>query len=151
MFLKWFRSTSNRSFALYPLIVVGETLIKQQEERFVFWGSLFLLWGYLQYKLTGNYRTKIGGGGPGLDKPPNGIVITGIYGYVRNPMYLGHLIFYIGLIIAFKSLIAFAILLFHLPWFEIRVRRDEINLEQEFGSTYVEYKNSVKRWIPFVY
>lgn len=66
-------------------------------------------------------------------------------------MYLGHLIFYIGLILTFKSLISFAILLVHLPWFDIRVRRDEKALENEFGSEYVEYKNSTKRWIPFIY
>jgi len=126
-------------------------VFKQPEQWFVLWGIPFLLWGYLQYKISGYYRTKIGGGGPGLDKPPNLIVKTGIFKYLRNPMYLGHLIFYLGLIITFNSIISFAILLFLLPWFEFRVRRDEVNLEKEFGSTYVEYKNSVKRWIPFIY
>lgn len=66
-------------------------------------------------------------------------------------MYLGHLIFYIGLTVTFNSLVAFAILLVHLPWFEIRVRQDEKALENEFGSEYVEYKSSAKRWIPYIY
>jgi len=151
MFCHWIRSTSNRSFVLYPFIVVGESLISPQHGDYFIWGGLILLWGYLQYKLSGNYRTKIGGGGPGLSQPPNRIVTTGIYRYIRNPMYLGHLIFYIGLTVTFNSLVAFAILLVHLPWFEIRVRRDEKALENEFGSEYVEYKNAAKRWIPFIY
>jgi protein-S-isoprenylcysteine O-methyltransferase Ste14 len=59
-----------------------------------------LAWGYLQYHLGGVYRTHNGGGGPGVEIPPDKIVDTGIYGLTRNPMYLGHLIFMTGLAIS---------------------------------------------------
>jgi protein-S-isoprenylcysteine O-methyltransferase Ste14 len=32
--------------------------------------------------------------------------------------------------------------------FKIRGRKDEAQLEQHFGATYLEYKHRVKRWIP---
>jgi protein-S-isoprenylcysteine O-methyltransferase Ste14 len=61
-------------------------------------------------------------------------------------MYLGHLIFMLGLAITFKSWPAVALLLFHLYWFDTRVRMDEAHLEARFGAPYRDYKKRVKRW-----
>lgn len=114
------------------------------------WGAVLLLWGYLQYRLVGNYRERFGGGGPGLDVPPDRILDVGPYRYVRNPMYLGHLIFMTGLAITFQSLAAVALLVFHIIWFQRRVLEDERHLQERFKDAYTAYKARVKRWIPFV-
>jgi hypothetical protein len=37
----------------------------------------FMGWGYLQYRRCGFYRIKHGGGGPGLETPPDRVVTTG--------------------------------------------------------------------------
>ena len=50
-----------------------------------------MIWGYLQYRLCGKYRTTRGGGGPSPEVPAERLVSTGLYAYTRNPMYLGHL------------------------------------------------------------
>jgi protein-S-isoprenylcysteine O-methyltransferase Ste14 len=97
---------------------------------------------------VGSFRVARGGGAPGLDVPPDRIVDYGPYAYVRNPMYLGHLIFMLGLAITFYSLPALFLLAFHFVWFDRRVRRDERHLEQRFGADYVAYMARVKRWIP---
>jgi hypothetical protein len=112
------------------------------------WGIPLLAWGYLQYRLAGNYRRRIGGGGPGMGKPPERLVVTGIYSFTRNPMYLGHLIFMAGLAIAFRSEAAVALVLFHIAWFHYRVLHDERNLESVWGAEYIQYKKRVRRWIP---
>ena len=146
---RWLKSTSNRSFALYPVCVLAiELALRGSDLAFVPWGVPLLIWGYLQYRLVGRYRSHTGGGGPGLDVPPLRIVDQGPYRHLRNPMYLGHLIFMTGLAITFRSLPAAALLAFHMVWFHMRVLEDERHLEEIFGSEYASYKMRVKRWIP---
>ena len=110
-----------------------------------------MAWGYLQYKLIGTYRSREGGGGPGISVPPERIVEQGPYRWVRNPMYLGHLLFFAGLAVTLQSWIAAAVFAFHTVWFDRRVREDERHLEALFGEPYRGYCARVKRWIPGVY
>jgi protein-S-isoprenylcysteine O-methyltransferase Ste14 len=150
--LRWLKSTSRRTFVVYPLVIIGfELALRGGELPFVPWGVPLLVWGYLQYRLGGNFRTRHGGGGPGIEVPPERIVDTGIYRYIRNPMYLGHMIFMAGLAMTFQSWAALALLAFHLYWFDARAREDEIHLERLFGDAYRAYVARTKRWIPFVY
>jgi protein-S-isoprenylcysteine O-methyltransferase Ste14 len=107
-----------------------------------------LAWGYRQYRVVGNYRARTGGGGPGISIPPDRIVDSGPYRWVRNPMYLGHLIFFAGIAITLASWIAVGVFLVHVFWFDRRVREDEGRLEQLFGEPYRAYCRRVKRWIP---
>ncbi|MDX1483501.1 MAG: isoprenylcysteine carboxylmethyltransferase family protein [Alphaproteobacteria bacterium] len=145
----WFKSTSNRTFILFPLLIIAfELALKGGALHVVPWGAPLLVWGYLQYRLVGRYRMRLGGGGPGLAVPPQRIVDAGPYRYLRNPMYLGHLIFMAGLAITFRSLAAVALLAFHMAWFHRRVLEDEKHLEAIFGAEYLGYKARVKRWIP---
>ena len=48
------RSTSFRTFVLYPLIVIGwELLLHDGSLRIEPWFLPLLVWGYLQYRLIG--------------------------------------------------------------------------------------------------
>jgi len=146
---RWFKSTSKRTFVVYPVAVIAFELGLRHGALTVNpWGVPLLLWGYLQYRLVGTYRVRTGGGGPGLEVPPERIVRGGPYRYTRNPMYLGHLIFMLGLAVTFASWLAVALLVFHAVWFHRRVVRDEGSLEARFGAPYRAYKAQVKRWIP---
>jgi heme exporter protein D len=148
-FRRWLKSTSNRTFIVYPIgIIAFELGLHRGSIALHPLGAILLLWGYLQYRLTGIYRTKVGGGGPGIDVPPTNIVAQGPYRYVRNPMYLGHLIFMLGLAITFSSLAATLLLFVHVVWFHRRVLADEARLQARFGAPYLAYKARVKRWIP---
>lgn len=145
---RWLRRTPVRTFVLYPAAVVAFELIHGDGTlRIMPWGALLLIWGYLQYRLTGGFR---GRRGPGLERSPQRIVSDGPYRYTRNPMYLGHLIFMAGLVITFRSWFAAAILLANMVWFDRRVRADEKNLLRQFGAPYADYCRRVKRWIPGV-
>ena len=136
---------------LFPIVVIAlELLIGRGELTWTIWGTPLLIWGYAQYRFCGTYRSMHGGGGPGIEIPPQRIVDTGIYAYTRNPMYLGHLIFMLGLSITFFSIPAALLLVFHVFWFHQRVREDEVHLLALFGDRYREYCASVKRWIPGV-
>lgn len=148
---RFLKSTSRRSFILYPVVLLGIEWLLQGDELSIHpLGLALMAWGYLQYRLGGRYRSRLGGGGPGLGKPPVRLVTTGIYRYTRNPMYLGHLIFYAGLAVALRSWVAVALLLVHIPWFHRRVLRDEANLARLFGAEFDEYRSGVRRWIPYL-
>ena len=148
---RWLKSTSNRTFIVWPLVLLAvEALLQGGWPRLAPWALPLLAWGYLQYRWVGTFRTRIGGGGPGLSVPPDRIVERGPYRWVRNPMYLGHLIFLAGLALALRSWIGAAVLAFHVFWFHRRVREDERHLAERFGDSYRDYCRRVKRWIPGV-
>ncbi len=148
---RWLKSTSNRTFIVWPLVLlVAEAALQQGAPRIEPWALPLLAWGYLQYRWVGTYRTRLGGGGPGLAVPPDRIVEAGPYRWVRNPMYLGHLIFFAGLALALESWLGAAVFAGHVVWFQARVREDERRLAGLFGDAYRDYCRRVKRWIPGV-
>lgn len=146
---KRLRSTSFRTYLLYPLIVVSwEWFFNNGQLRLEPWFLPLLVWGYLQYWLIGKYRIRHGGGGPGMDTPPERLVTTGPFAYCRNPMYLGHIIFLLGLTLSLRSELAALITVATAVWFQFRVLRDEKRLSERFGQPYLDYTARVKRWIP---
>ena len=148
---RWLRRTSNRTFIVYPLVIVAAELLLHHGHLVVLpWFTPLLAWGYLQYRLVGRFRLAAGGGGPGMSVPPERLVTTGPYRYTRNPMYLGHLIFMLGLALSLASWLAGALLLIHVFWFHQRALQDEAQLASLFPQTYPAYAAQVKRWIPGV-
>jgi protein-S-isoprenylcysteine O-methyltransferase Ste14 len=150
-FLSWLGRTPVQTFILCPLAVIGfELALHGGGLIFVPWCLPLLAWGYLQYRLVGRYRLGQAGGGPGMATLPRRMVDEGPYRYTRNPMYLGHLIFMVGLAATFRSW--FALLLFALrtAWFQRRVLGDEARLAAAFGDDYAAYRARVKRWVPWV-
>jgi protein-S-isoprenylcysteine O-methyltransferase Ste14 len=145
---KLFHRTPLRTFVLYPLLTVAWELLIHGRLDF---RPIFLpvmAWGYLQYRLCGVYRRKRGGGGPGIETPPERLVLSGPYAYTRNPMYLGHIIFLAGLALILHSLFAAAIAVATAIWFHLRVRRDEARLVERWGEAYRRYLAITKRWLP---
>jgi len=101
---RWLQRTPVHTFVMCPLFVVGfELALNHGRLTFLPWGAPLLAWGYLQYRLVGNYRLPRAGGTAGMDAMPQRIIATGPYRYTRNPMYLGHIIFMAGLVLTFRS------------------------------------------------
>lgn len=147
--MRFFSRTPVRTFIIYPIVILlWEFVIRGGHLSLNLWFLPLMIWGYFQYRWCGRYRIRIGGGGPGLETPPERLVSTGPYAYSRNPMYLGHLIFLTGLTLTFRSWLAGAITVAVALWFHIRVLGDEKKLTQVLGAPYENYLASVKRWIP---
>ncbi|HEY7241214.1 MAG TPA: isoprenylcysteine carboxylmethyltransferase family protein [Burkholderiales bacterium] len=143
--------TSFRTFVLVPLLVVAfELWLNDGQLRAQPWALALLAWGYLQYRIVGRYRLRLGGGGPGMEIPPERLVTSGPFALCRNPMYLGHLIFLAGLALALRSWVGAAIALATAVRLQFRVLRDERRLSERFGESYMQYRARVKRWIPAV-
>jgi protein-S-isoprenylcysteine O-methyltransferase Ste14 len=150
--MKRLRSTSFRTFVLYPIVILAfELLINDGRLRLQPWFLPLLAWGYLQYRWVGAYRLRRGGGGPGMDTPPERLVTSGPFACCRNPMYLGHIIFLAGLALSLRSWLAAAIVVGTAVWFQFRVLRDERRLAERFGELYREYCARVKRWLPAIF
>lgn len=79
----------------------------------------------------------------------NEIVTDGIYRYVRHPMYLGAIIFTIGL---FFTLCSWKVAIC-LEYIAIQFIMDRVDREEQILSCnpkYVEYASKTKRFIPFI-
>ena len=148
---RWLARTPVQTFILCPLAVIAvELLLNRGRLAIVPWGAPLMAWGYLQYLFVGRYRLPRAGGTPGMEVPPERIIATGPYRWTRNPMYLGHLIFLLGLAITLWSWLALIVLAGRALWFHRRVLHDEARLEKIFGAEYAAYRARVKRWIPGV-
>ena len=80
-------------------------------------------------------------------KPSSALVTDGIFGWLRNPMYVGLALIVAGLGIALASdwmlvMLVPAVLLLH---FGV-VKREERYLEAKFGDAYRAYKERVPRY-----
>jgi protein-S-isoprenylcysteine O-methyltransferase Ste14 len=74
---------------------------------------------------------------------------TGFYGIVRNPIYLGELLWCLGWAIMFRSIIGVALVPLWWAGLLFHIIIEEESLERELGRLYLEYKARVRgRIIP---
>jgi len=88
-------------------------------------------------------------GTPAPIAPTEHLVVTGLYRYVRNPMYVAvaSLIFGQGLLFGNSAVIAYGVLVciaFHL----FVCYYEEPTLRRTFGQEYESYRAKVPRWLP---
>jgi|SRR5689334_13014091 protein-S-isoprenylcysteine O-methyltransferase Ste14 len=80
--------------------------------------------------------------------PVSSIVTSGVYGFSRNPIYLGFLLMVIG--IPLNSGTYWGIILapiFILLCNRLVIEHEEVYLGKKFGTTYIDYKSRVRRWL----
>lgn len=80
--------------------------------------------------------------------PSTRVVSHGPYRFTRNPMYLGFLLWTLGLAVLFDS--GWALLAAPLGLVLVErfvVAREERYLERKFGEEYLSYKRRVRRWL----
>jgi protein-S-isoprenylcysteine O-methyltransferase Ste14 len=77
------------------------------------------------------------------------LVTYGIFAWMRNPLYVGNLLIWLGFVIGSGLLwfLPVALALFALEY-SLIVRYEEGVLESIFGGEYVEYKRRTPRWLP---
>ena len=80
--------------------------------------------------------------------PTTVIVSSGPYRFTRNPIYLAMLLGLIALAIGFDTAwILITLVPFYLVIRYGVIAREEAYLERKFGSAYMGYKSSVRRWL----
>ncbi|MFH2102774.1 MAG: isoprenylcysteine carboxylmethyltransferase family protein [Chloroflexota bacterium] len=90
-----------------------------------------------------------GRGTPAPINPPKELVVSGLYQYIRNPMYLGALLIQVGNIVWFGTLAQVVYWFFLFIGFNLFIRtHEEPFLRKTFGARYAAYCQAVPRWIP---
>jgi protein-S-isoprenylcysteine O-methyltransferase Ste14 len=112
--------------------------------------ALILFGGVIVLDSFGRFAFQ-GGGTPAPVLPTKHLVVTGLYRYVRNPMYVGVVAAILGqgLLFANKNTLVYGGLVwlaFHL----FVVFYEEPTLRGTFGREYETFSGNVRRWIPRV-
>jgi len=80
--------------------------------------------------------------------PQRTLITSGPYSFSRNPLYLGGNVFiFLGAALLFGSPAAVLITLIHFPFIDLFVRREEKQLERNFGDDWLQYRRRVRRWL----
>jgi protein-S-isoprenylcysteine O-methyltransferase Ste14 len=132
---------------LIPLTIEHDLSIKHLWALLI--GLILMFIGLFVMLMTVSTFIRIGKGTLAPWSPTRKLIISGIYGYVRNPMIMGVLTVLAGESIAVLS---FNIFIWTVIFFIINniffVVYEEPELEKRFGNEYLEYKRNVPRWIP---
>jgi protein-S-isoprenylcysteine O-methyltransferase Ste14 len=79
------------------------------------------------------------------------LITDGPFGYVRNPLYVGNILMYLGCGIMSNALVPW-LQIGALMWFIIQykliVTREEEHLQKAFGDEYSQYTQNVPRFFP---
>ena len=105
-------------------------------------GGLIVLWCFWDFTFKGH-------GTPLPADPPKELVITGPYHYVRNPIYVGVILIFLGhfLWFGYWALLIYTVFAF-IGVHSFVVLYEEPTLKKKFGAVYEDYLKSVPRWIP---
>ncbi|MGH9370989.1 MAG: methyltransferase family protein [Vicinamibacterales bacterium] len=90
-----------------------------------------------------------GRGTPAPIAPTETLVVTGLYRFVRNPMYVAVVLVILGqaLLLGSTRLLAYALAVwtaFHI----FVLAYEEPTLRRQFGESYDRYRTNVRRWLP---
>ena len=121
-------------FGVFSFRIIGALMIAA--------GLPILLDSFLRFAIQGL-------GTPAPIAPPQRLVVTGLYRWVRNPMYVAValLIFGQGLLFGSVRLLQYGLLVW-LAFFAFVVLYEEPALSRKFGKEYEEFCRQVPRWIP---
>ncbi len=79
------------------------------------------------------------------------LITTGLYRYIRNPIYLGVIAHALGLSFLFRSWIGLVAMIPIVAFFLVRIKDEEGVLQKEFGSEWEAYCKRSWRLVPYLY
>ena len=84
-------------------------------------------------------------------KSDHTLITTGVFQYVRHPMYSAHLLWALAQILLLQNWIAgFSMLVFQVPLYVYRIPREEKMMLDTFGEDYRSYMEKTGRLIPYI-
>lgn len=84
-------------------------------------------------------------------KEKHTLITSGIYRYIRHPMYAAHLIWAVAQIMILHNWIAgFSFIVVMIPHYLLRVEKEESMMIEQFGNEYKDYMKTAGRLLPKV-
>jgi len=102
--------------------------------------GIFMLSGFLLARASHSVVNHDGG--------PESVRTSGVFRYVRHPLYLGALLFYLALTIATCSLISFGLLVVIFFFYNFIAGYEEKLMLRRFNDEYRDYMKKTGKWIP---
>lgn len=137
-----------RSYTPIPFLIVMVMFQKATPESIIggfivaLCGELIRLWGVSIAGSETRTTGRVGG---------TYLIVTGPFAYVKNPLYLGNIMLYMGIGIMSWALFPYlqiAALLFFYLQYHVIIGEEEEFLREKFGEEYENYYKAVPRLIP---
>ena len=132
----------------YRILLSPEQIYIFEFGVFRYLGLIPISLGVIIYVLCSRSFVFIGKGTPIPFTPTKELIVTGLYRFVRNPLYLAGVFVLAGEALLFQSIGIFFYCLVMFGGFNFHVLMEETLLADKFGATYEQYRESVPRWIP---
>lgn len=82
---------------------------------------------------------------------PGKVITSGVFSYVRHPLYLSTILFYLAFIISTVSIVSLALWVLIFAFYDFIAGYEEKLLEGKFGEEYSSYRSKTAKWIPHVW
>jgi len=79
------------------------------------------------------------------------LVTGGIYKYIRHPQYTGFFMITLGMMLEWATLPLIILYALLLVLYCQLAKKEEKDIEKEFGREYLEYKEKTKMFIPYIF
>ena len=84
----------------------------------------------------------------GQAQRPSGLLSAAAFKYVRHPLYLGCILFYLGLALSTASLFSLGLWVMICIFYNYLASYEEKLLEAKFGESYRSFKEKTGKWMP---
>jgi protein-S-isoprenylcysteine O-methyltransferase Ste14 len=111
-------------------------------------GVLLIIVGIIIFVYCSGLFIILGRSTPVPVEPPKKLIVSGLYKYTRNPIYLGYFMIFLGEFLFFGQLLL--LIYFFLTIVKINlyvIYYEEPILKKRFGKSYEEYLKKIPRWI----
>ncbi len=113
-------------------------------------GLIPIVLGVIIYIICSGSFVFVGKSTPIFFTPTKNLIVSGLYRFVRNPLYIAGVLVLTGEAILFQSIGIFIYCLLMFGSFHVIVLIEETLLEEKFGAKYEQYCKSVPRWFPTI-
>ena len=139
-----------RSYTPIPIVIL---ILYFSDPIFPYWlyGIILIIFGEsirinaVSYAGGRTRTTKVGA---------NSLCISGPYSRTRNPLYIGNIFIYSGVVLVSGGIYLFylflVVIIYFLFQYSMIISLEEEKLENLFGQNYLKYKENVPRLIPMI-